>query len=265
MPNQAGQADLFGGGGWCAPPPQAAATPPEAVQALDDAALLAAIRQAGQRNCGQLGAEIAARRLTEAVPALDELCRRFKGFGRENLVREQVVALETLTVLGGVQAANVVERLITERIIEGPGLENAFAAAAALKVRLPADIVEAALHAESPSLRALACRCARFCPRAAPRLRELLEDPQSAVASEAAITLGQLGHGQAKPQLLRLLDAGPTAEMIEALAAIEDEDCFVQLGRLAALRPELRPAVCAALADIDHPRAGAILRRLAAG
>lgn len=264
MPHQPGQADLFGGGGWNAPPPQTAAAP-EAGQTLDDAALLAAIRQAGQRNCAPLAAEIAARRLAGAVPALEDLCRRFKGFGRDHPVREQVVALETLAALGGAQAANAVERLILERVVEGPGLHTALAAAAALKARLPADIVIAALDAESPSLRALACRCARFAQPTLPRLLERLEDPQGAVAREAAITLGRLGHREAKLRLMRLLQDAPTAEIIEALAAIEDEDCFVHLGRLAAMRPDLRPAVCEALSGVEHPLAEKILRRLETG
>jgi hypothetical protein len=43
-----------------------------------------------------LAAEVVARRLVAAVPALEELCRRFKGFGRLHPVREQLTALDAL-------------------------------------------------------------------------------------------------------------------------------------------------------------------------
>lgn len=260
MPESSRQGDLFGGG-WSAAtaPPVAAGAP--APRALDDAALLAAMQQAGQANCAALAAEILERRL-DAVPELEALCRRLKGFGLTHPVREQVVALETLAALGGAQAVNAVERLIAERIVEGPGLRNALAAAAALKARLPAEAVMAALNSEDPALRAAACRSARFCRLAQPRLIELLEDLHAEVAGNAAITLGEMGHQAAKPRLMHMIEAAPSAEIIGALVAIEDEECLVKLGRLAARRPDLHRDICDALGDSEHPVAARILRRL---
>jgi hypothetical protein len=53
---------------------------------LDDAALIAAIPDVGQADCFDLALAAAQRGLTAAVPALEALCRRFKGFGVDHVV-----------------------------------------------------------------------------------------------------------------------------------------------------------------------------------
>jgi hypothetical protein len=52
----------------------------------------------------RIGGEVVERRMIAAVPSLEQLCRRLKGFGRAHPVRKKVNALETLGVLGGQQA-----------------------------------------------------------------------------------------------------------------------------------------------------------------
>ena len=61
------------------PPGVAAAGPPAA--ALSDGELIAMLPQAGRSNVEALAAEVVARSLAEAVPALEALWRRFSGFG----------------------------------------------------------------------------------------------------------------------------------------------------------------------------------------
>lgn len=261
------QADLFAQGCVPAPLPATPVVPASvaAAKELDDAALAAAMAYASFSTCAALAAEVVARRLLAAVPALEELSRRFAGFGRAHPVREQVVALETLAALGGPQAAAAVTRLVGERIVEGPGLRAALAAAASLRARLPAGILLEALDDTDPGLRAVACRCARFCPQAIPRMIHLLEDLHTDVSTAAAVSLGQMGRCEAMPQLLRMIRASPAAETIDALVSIADDDCFVELGRLAERQPNLRDTIREALAELDHPRAKIILRRFEHG
>jgi HEAT repeat protein len=259
------QGDLFDSGGWPSRDPAAmvAAPVPPNPKMLDDTALVAAIPYVGQAACVALAAEVVERSLLAAVPALEDLCRRFQGFGRLHPVREQAIALETLAALGGAQANAAVSRLISDRIIEGPGLQTAFKAAVALKTRLPADIVSAALDDVEPATRALACRCARFWPKTVPRLTELLDDLHANVAGAAAVTLGEMGRREAMPHLKRLVQTTPSAEAVEALVEIADDDCFVFLGRIVERQANLRQMVCRALDGIDHPRAVAVRHRLA--
>jgi len=55
---------------------------------LDDEALVAAIPSASLGDCRALAAEASHRRLAAAIPALEALCRRFRGFGVERELPE---------------------------------------------------------------------------------------------------------------------------------------------------------------------------------
>jgi hypothetical protein len=66
-----------------------------------------------------VAAEIARRRLSDAVPALERLCRRFAGFGVERPVPEQVAALDALGAISGPDAAKAVARLIAKGVVPG--------------------------------------------------------------------------------------------------------------------------------------------------
>lgn len=237
---------------------------PVQADALSDAALIEAIPHAGLRDCGPLAEATVQRRLHAAVPALESLCRRFRGFGQERAVPEQVAALRALAELGGADAAAAVRRLITGGAVQGPGLREGAHAAATLRCRLPEEVVLALLRHGDPVVRADACRCVPHTRAVAELLIGLLEDLHASVATAAACALGRMGRPEARPPLLRSLRQAPDATMLEAVVPVADEDATVLLGRIAREHPALRDAALAALEDIDTPRAAALLQRLCA-
>ena len=58
------------------------------------------------------------------------------------------------------------------------------------------------------------------------------------------------------------LERNPTAEVIEALAAIGDDDAIVHLGRCAERHPALAERVLNALRDTEGTKAERLVRRL---
>ncbi len=223
---------------------------------LDDDSLLAAIPRASLGDVNALVQELLRRGLPDAVSALEALCRRFKGFGRERAMPEQEIALAGLVSSGGCEAANAVARIITQQVVEGPGLRGAADAAAKLGARLPADVVRALLQHPLPAIRASACRYAG--PQAGDLRIELLSDLTKAVSRAACCALGRLGWGEARPGLIRLLCENPAEDVMDAVVGVADEQCLVLLGRTARTRPELAPAALAALEGVDMPRAASI-------
>jgi HEAT repeats len=260
------QPDLFAAAGVPAasPAPSPEERPRPAADELNDAALIAAIPGASLADCHALAAEAGRRRLTAAIPALEALCRRFKGFGLHHPVPEQVAAVIGLAACGGHDAAAALARIIVEGVVQGPGLANAVAAAAELRTRLPPEIMEVLLRHAEPAIRADACRCAQPQSRVISLLTDLLNDLHGAVASAAACALGHMGRIEARRPLRRLLREDPTAAVIAATAEIADADDIVQLGRIARTRPDLAGAAIDALKDIDDPRAEAIIDALPA-
>lgn len=261
------QLDLFAASG--IPPegrPQPGARPQELVAAdLDDAALVAAIPWAGLAAAPALAAEAGRRRLTIAVPALEQLCRRFAGFGLERAVPEQIAALQALACIGGSEAAQAVARLIAKGIVQGPTRKVAVNVAGRLRAALPVETALALLRDGDPAVRADACRCAGPWPAHLEVLRELADDGDGDVRIAAACALGRLGRREARPALARLLRDAPSAEVVEAIPAIADEDCIILLGRIGRSRPALADAARDALEMIDHPRARQIVDALTGG
>jgi hypothetical protein len=228
-------------------------------EGLDDVALIAAIPGAGLADCHALATEVARRHLVAAVPALEALCRRFRGFGLHHAVPEQLAALTALVALGGRDAAAAVTRIVVDTVVRGPGLASAVSAVAELGASLPTDTVAVLLRHAEPTIRANACRCARSQPRFIPLLVDLLDDLHDTVASAAACALGHMGRIEARPLLLRLLHEVPTVAVIAAIAGVADPDSVVQLGRIARTRPDLAAAALDALNNIDDPRSAAIV------
>lgn len=259
------QLDLFSSGGVG---PVAAAVDkrrePVCAGRLSDAALLEAIPHARQSDCDGLTGE-AVRRGLPAVPALEALCRRFKGFGLHSAVPEQIAALRALATLGGKDATAAVGRLMVADVVQGPGLAHAAHAAATLACRLPEDAAVPLLRHADPTVRASACRCAPNTGRVADVLLDLLWDLHEPVATAAACALGRFGRREARPRLLLRLQTAPCAETIKAVTRLADDDIVVLLGRLARAHPTLRDATVAALEDIDTPRAADVLAGLGAG
>jgi len=235
---------------------------------LDDDALIAAIPTASLADCRHLVGEAVLRRLGAAIPALEALCRRFRGFGHEHAIPEQTAAFEAFAAIGGPTAAQTVSRLIAEEVMQGPGLRTAMMVAAQLGARLPAKTITSLLRHEVGEVRAGACRCAGPSLILVPPLIELLADANRDVAREAACALGRMGRREARPTLLRLLHEQPSTVVIDAVIAIADEECLIIIGRIARSIPDLSESAIRALEDIGLPRALTIAagaRRFARG
>ncbi len=245
----------------------AAASVPATLDAADlnDQALLAMIPMAGLKEAPALAAEAGRRRLPAAVPALQALCRRFIGFGRERAVPEQWAALEALAAIGGAAAAHATTAMIVERVVEGPNRTRAVEVAARLGARLPVTTLIELMADPDASVRAAACACVGQQLALVPQLLELSHDEASEVRAAAACALGRMGRREALPTLTRLLREDPSAVVIDAVAAVADEDCVILLGRIARTQPDLAELVQDNLAVIAHPRARQLLKSLPAG
>jgi HEAT repeat protein len=253
------QLDLFSSAGIRAewPLPQSIERRPAAAL-LDDRALIAAILESNLADSVALAAEAGRRRLAAAVPNLEALCRRFSGFGIDRMVPEQAAALRALGMIGGREAAQAISRLIVRAAVKGPALTLAASTAARLGSQLPADVLQSFLRHADPDIRASACGCAGRRPELIAALIDLLDDLNRNVARSAACALGQMGRIEARPVLARLLREEPSPGVIDAAAAVADEECMVALGRIARSEPALSDAALNALEGIDHPRADAI-------
>ena len=245
------QLDLFAGAGYgaAAAPPRREAGPEAA--ALADDALIDALSSATLVSAAGLAAEAARRRLRAAVPALERLCRRLIGYGAEKIVPEQREALLALAAIGGADARQTVMRLIVAHIVQGPTLALALDVAAKLHTALPAARLAQLLTDPDPSVRAGACRCAHS-PTSivVDVLVQLLDDLHAPIANAAACALGRIGRAEARPALLRLLRAAPSAEIIDALVPIADPDAVVILRRIARTIPDLAVVATTALDEI---------------
>jgi hypothetical protein len=236
-----------------------------ACNTLDDDSLLAAILNAGIRDTVASAAEAGRRRLPAAIPVLEALCRRFAGFGADRVVPEQAAALDALVAIGGLDAAQTLARLTAKRIVQGPALRQAVAAAVRLEAKLPPEAVMELLRHDDPRIRADACRCIRFWPEAIALLRDLLDDLHEDVRKAAACALGRMGRSEVRGLLVAYLREEPTAELIDAIAPVADEECVVLLGRLARSTPRLSERAVEALHSIDHPRAEKVIAVLREG
>jgi len=255
------QLSLFGAGGFRPPagadPPASSPSPP--VAELDDHALIAAIPDASLSNCRSLTGEAVRRRLPAAVPALAALCRRFKGFGLEKSVPEQVASIQAIAAIGGREASRTVADLITGDVIQGPGLAIAVEAARRLQARLPGAVGLKLLRHPDPAVRADAARCTQSNPDVTAVLIDLLDDLNTGVARAACCALGRIGRAEARPALIRLVAEAPSAEAIEALSLVADDTAIVLLGRIARGTSEQAGTALAALEDIEDDRAAAVV------
>jgi HEAT repeat protein len=254
------QLDLFAASGAPPPPAPTAEPAPSSVtpQDLADADLVAAIADAKVATCHALAEEAGRRRLIAAVPALEALCRRFKGFGLTSAVPEQAAALRGLAAVGGSEAAAAIVRTIVEGVVQEPGLAAAVAAAADLRCRLPLDKALVLLRHPDPIVRANAATCAPPRQEAIGLLTDLLDDLNRPVSMAAACALGRMGQKEARPMLLRLLHEAPSPDVVEAVVPVADDACIVILGRIAQNLPELTAAAIAALDDIETERAATV-------
>ena len=236
-----------------------------AATALDDQALIAAIPASNLADSIALANEAGRRRLIEAVPSLEALCRRFSGFGANRMVPEQAAAIQALAMISGSEAARAVAQLIVRGVVQGPALNLAVSTAARIGSTLPVDVLQSLLRHPDPDIRADGCGCACRRPELISVMIDLLDDLNRGVARAAACALGQMGRNEARPMLAKLLREEPSKEVIDAVSLIADEECMVQLGRIARTEPALSDAALNALEDIDQPRAVAIARAIRNG
>ena len=243
-------------------PSDEVAQPVIAVEAIEDDDLLAGLPHSGISDSVALAAEAGRRRLTAAIPALEALCRRFSGFGADRIVPEQAAAIDALAEIAGSGAAQALARLVGRRTVQGPCLRRAVGAAARLGAKLPAGTVMELLRHDDPTIRADACRFAQPSPEMVAQLRELLDDVQRPVRMAAAGAIGLMGRNEVRPLLTRYLREAPSAQIIDAIVPVADEECIVLLGRVARTMPDLSAAALDALDAIDHPRALRILTEI---
>jgi hypothetical protein len=259
------EGDFQGGGLAASPAPiDMRANVPQVASDLDDDALIAALPGAGLADAPALAAEAGRRRLAAAVPALEALCRRLIGFGSDRPVPEQVAALGALLAIDGQPSARAVARLIAGDVFLGPSLAVAVATAARLRAPLTRAAVLGLLRHAEPAIRADACRCARPGPGVAEVLIDLTNDLHPEVAAAAACALGRMGRTEAHSALRILVRDRPSAEAIDALAMLADEEDIVLLARLGRARPDLAACVLSGLDGVENPRAdtaSAALRR----
>jgi HEAT repeats len=239
------------------PLPQSMELRPTAT-ALDDQALIAAIPESNLADSIALATEAGRRRLAAAIPSLETLCRRFSGFGIDRMVPEQAAALQALAMISGREAAQAVSQLIVRGVVQGPALNLAVSTAARIGSALPADVLRSLLRHPDPAIRARVCGCAHRHPELISVMIDLLEDLNQGVARSAACALGQIGRIEARPMLAKLLREEPSEEVIDAVSSVADEECIVQLGRIARTQSALSDAALNALEGIDQPRANAI-------
>jgi HEAT repeats len=264
MPEQ--QLDLFSERGAVEPSASPSARCTVMPADIEDQALIAAIAESDLADSCSLAAEAGRRQLAAAVPALAVLCRRFTGFGTRRMIPEQAAAIEALAAIGGRDAAHAVSEMIERAIVQGPALRIAVSAATRLGAILSPGASRQLLQHADPAVRADACCCARPLPQLIPILIDLLDDLDQGVATSAACALGRMGRIEARSKLKSLLRDGPSAEVIDAVSLIADEECVVLLGRIARSRAILADAVLASLENIDLAHAddvAAAVRRLA--
>jgi HEAT repeat protein len=225
---------------------------------IEDEELLAALPRADLAHSVALAAEAGRRRMAAAIPALEALCRRFSGFGADRIVPEQAAAIDALAQIDGADAAQALARLIARKTVQGPCLQRTVGAAARLGAKLPAGTVMELLRHDDPQIRADACRFAQASPDMVAQLRDLLDDFQRPVRMAAACALGLMGRNEVRPLLARYLREEPSAQLIDAVAPVADEECIILLGRIVRTMPDLSAAALDALGSIDHPRASRI-------
>jgi hypothetical protein len=251
------QLDLFAAGGAVPSPSKQTEKPLGRAEiiAFSDAAILAAIPNAGIPVVLSLIQEAGRRGLHEAIPVLGALCRLFAGFGIKHEVPEQAAALAALAAIGGQEARLTLSGLLDDRVLQGPTLKVAARVAADMRCRLSPKTILPLLQHGDPEVRSVACDLARPQADINAVLIDLLTDLDSNVRIASACALGRFGQQEAKAILKDILRRAPTPNIIEASASIADHECIVLLGRLVRTRTDLANAALDALALIDDPLA----------
>ena len=231
--------------------------------ALDDGEVIARLPGANLARAEALCDQVVTRQLADtAVPALEELWDRFRGFGINKPFREQLAVLKALAKIETERSGIAVRRIVEDPDLSAALLPHALEAAVACRIRFALRHVEQWLEDEQPVVRALAFTLAQWAAPPARILESGRNDPDLSVRKAALITMGKLGHVTARPALLTLLGSSPNGETVRALATVADDEVIVRLGRCADEHESLRPIILEELRAMDDPRATAIARRI---
>ena len=236
-----------------------------AAAGFTDGELIAMLPHATPTNVERLCAAAASRSLEGAVPALERLWRRFAGFGIGEPLVEQRAVLNTLARLDCGPAWAALKRIALSKGLPASQLPMALGAASDVGLVLPAAIVAPLLRHRDAAVREPAFALAPKAGVPDVALRAGLLDPSAPVRRAAAVALGTLGAGAAGNALIAELARDPSHEVIEALAAIGDDEAIVHLGRCAERHPALAGTVIDVLRDMESGRAVRLAARLEAG
>ena len=263
-----GQLDLFDDGGQIdgeRVPTRLVEDAGETVGRLADGELIAMLPQADRSSVEALCSQVVSRSLEAAVPALERLWRRFAGFGVWVPFLEQRAVLDTLARVDGAAARAALKRVVLSKGLPASLLPAALRAAAEAGLALPASFVALLLDHEDVAVREPAFALALKAGIGGDRLRDGLIDPSACVQRLAAVALGNRRDAGAREWLIGELARNSSTEVIEALAAIRDDDAMVHLGRCPARHPALAGTVVAILRCMESAKAERFVRRLEAG
>ena len=235
------------------------------VAGLDDQEIIERIPSANVSQVQALCDRVLERGIGDnAVPALEALWKRFIGFGINGPLREQRCAVETLAKVG-----TPLSRQALDRIIRAPDLIDALLplvldCAAEANLAVSGQSVTCWLEDGRSEVRESAFVLARNCTPPVPKhkLEIGFMDPEGSVRRACLATMGQFGHGRAKPGLLEELEKDPTSEIVTALAGILDDDIITRLGRCAMKHGRLRGQIVEELECSGEPRALKLVERL---
>ena len=256
------QFDLFEGRGTAASDTVSA---PQALrpETLLDEDVLDRIPNAGISDVRLLCSLAIERELGDrAVPALDALWRRFKGFGRVRPLSEQIAVVDTLAKLSTNPAKQMLTNIITAVDFPLPLMLPALTTARAKSLKLPGAFIRSLLAHSDPEIRELAAILSECSTQNIDGLQACLVDPQPTVRRAAAIVLGNIGYTPAKEMLLEELQRNPVGEVVQALSNIADDDIIVHLGRCADAHPALAENIATELEEMGTSRSLKIAGRI---
>ena len=255
----AAQPDLFAEGYRIPAPPTGRVIAPadglEMASKLGDETLIATLGRSSPSMIEPLCSEVVSRSLEGAVPALEELWRRFVGFGIDVPLREQRAVLRTLVRLDCASARAALKRIVLWKGLPASQLPLALRAAADAGLVLPAAFVASLLGHGDATVRESAFALGLKAGVPDLLLRGGLTDPTVPVRRAAVIALGNPGAADVREALIGELAADPSRAVIEALAAVGGDGAIVHLGRCAEHHPALAGAVVDALRDMERARA----------
>ncbi len=261
-PATPGQGDLFD-----QPSPRLSSAPPGGraeydVRSLSDDKLLARLDRAGSSEAVALLREISERGLTAGVPVLHRLWKRFSGFGVRAPLPEQLAVLCALARLNTDSACQSLREVLLSPSLPSGLQAPALEAAVDAKLVLPGASIAGFLEDPDARVRASAFALAFRAGLTGDRVRTGLLDPDGAVRRAAAVTLGRQGDRAARDFLLDALRNEPSADVIDAIAGIPDDEIVVELARCAAAQPIFRAEILSVLTEMDDPVSARVAQRL---